>query len=203
MTTTDGKTEAELIIPHINTVLYSKIELEPIYLNNDIFPNLLCQIKSLTLGKCNEYGYVQRINQIENYDTNEIDCENRNGSVIFNVVYNAQLYIPKINMKVVAKVDKFTDDFTLFKQGPLVIIVTSDEYNKDKFYINDKGRFITNSHSQKLIGQGDYCNIIIKDTRFSPGDKCIKAIGFLDDISTDEEKLKYFAHTKMDDNGEI
>jgi len=188
--------------PNINTVQYARISLEALYLNNDIFANLKYTLKQSVLGKCNRYGYVQRINSIDSYEDNEIECDDRDCGVVYNVTYNAQICIPTDGIVVVAKVDKYNKVMIHLTHGPIIIIVKSENYNKDKFYINNNDIHVVNQ-TQLPIASGQFLKILINGHRFSPGDNVIKALGFLQDVATDEEVKEFYSFVRMDDTGEI
>ena len=191
-----------LIKPNINTTLYTKIALDALSLNNDIYPNLKFQLKKNILGKCNQYGYVQRINQIDDYQNNEIDCESRHCSVVFNVTYNAQICIPKNGMTVVAKMDKYNKVILSLTHGPIIIIVKTGDFNGSNFVINNNDTHVVLATNEPITASS-YFKISIRGHRFSPGDTCIKALGFLEDIATEEEVSEFYSIVRMDDNGEI
>lgn len=191
-----------LITPNINTTLHTRIALDALLLNNDIYPNLKFQLKKNVLGKCNQYGYVKRINQIDNYEDNEIDCESRQGSVIFNVSYNAQICIPTTGMMIVAKLDKYNKVILSLLHGPIIIIVKSQDYNTSNFFIDNNDIHVVQK-TQELITNHNFFKIVIRGHRFSPGDTSIKALGFLENVATDEEVKDYYSFVRMDDNGEV
>ena len=191
-----------LMTPNINTTLYTRIALDALLLNNDLYPNLKFQLKKNVLGKCNQYGYVKHINQIDDYNDNEIDCESRQGSVVFNVTYNAQICIPTNGMIIVAKLDKYNKVILSLLHGPIIIIVKSQDYNKTNFLIDNNDTHVV-KETNELITNQKFFKIVIRGHRFSPGDTSIKALGFLENIATDQEVQDYYSFIRMDDNGEI
>ena len=77
----------ELTIPYYDTELYSKVLIEPLQLNNNLYVELKNNLKFKVENKCNKYGFITKIYKILDFSDGRIITESFNASIVFNINY--------------------------------------------------------------------------------------------------------------------
>ena len=180
--------------PYINTKLYTQILLRPKLMNNEIYLNLKNELIKTREGRCNRYGYVSKIYDIEEYKNPVISPENMIGAAKYDVKYSCRLCIPLEMTQVVFKVDKLNKRAIAVKNGPIIMFITMDRINEDKFFIDkvDKLRYKTKSEGSEVLKEGSFVKATIQTISFHQNSKQITAIGFLDEMASEKEKVEFF-----------
>ena len=180
----------ELINPFIIKELTTKVELYPYQMNSELYLNLKKNLKKKLEGKCNKYGYVQKIIKINEYSDGYIDPENFSANGVYNIRYIANICVPLVNTKIIACIENFNKHLILTKNGPINAIIKVSEINNNIFTIKSNGIFVESLNKNLEIG--DYIKIIIKGQKFSPGDNKIGVIASIDDIASDNEIKEFY-----------
>jgi DNA-directed RNA polymerase subunit E'/Rpb7 len=179
----------ELVNPYINKELYTNLELYPHQMNSELYLNLKKNLKKKLEGKCNKYGYINKIIKISKYSDGIIDAENFSGNGVYNISYIANICIPLVNTIIIVRVENLNKYLILGINGPLNVIINISEIKSDIFSINTNGVYIDSLN--KNIEVGDYLKIVIDGIKFSPGDNKIGILGNLINIPSPEEIEEY------------
>lgn len=180
--------------PYINTKLDTQILLPPKLMNNSIYLNLKNTLIKKREGRCNRYGYVSKIYEINDYKNPVIAPENMIGAAKFDVNYSCRLCIPLEMTQVIFKVDKLNKRAIALKNGPIIMIVTMDRINDKNFFIDklDRLRYKTKDEGSEVLKGGDFVKATIQTITFNQNSKNIITIGFLDEMATEAEKIDFF-----------
>jgi DNA-directed RNA polymerase subunit E'/Rpb7 len=180
--------------PYINTKLYTQILLRPKLMNNDIYLNLKNELIKTREGRCNRYGFVSKIYDIDEYKNPVISPENMSGAAKFDVKYSCRLCIPLEMTQVVFKVDKLNKRAIAVKNGPIIMFITMDRINEKNFFIDkvDKLRYKTTKEGSEVLKQGNFVKATVQTVQFHENSKQITAIGYLDEMATEIEKIDFF-----------
>jgi DNA-directed RNA polymerase subunit E'/Rpb7 len=180
--------------PYINTELYTHVSLIPNQMDNKLYINLKQNLEQKVNKKCfNDKGYIMEIYKIIEYRDGVIEAENPSGSAIFDVRFSCRLCIPLKKSQLICKVDRVNKLLITVTNGPVIAIITNDRIN-DKIFYPDNNNNLRYRHDNKssILEQGDFIKVTIISVTFNNGDDKIKAIGFIDDIATDDEKLGFY-----------
>jgi len=182
---------SELVNPFIIKKLTTRIELYPYQMNSELYLNLKKNLRNNVEGKCNKYGYINKIIRIEDYADNIINPENFSGNAVYNISYIANICIPLIKTIIIVKVEKFNKHLILGKNGPINAIIKVSDLDINIFSIKSNGSIWIQS-IDKSLDEDTYLKINIDGKKFSPGDDKIGIIATVLDIANKEEIDKYF-----------
>lgn len=180
--------------PYIDTVLYTTVLLPPNMLDNNIYLNLKTNLDNKVLNKCyKNYGFINDIYEILEYNDGVIEAENLSGSVLFDVVFSCRLCMPLIKKKIVCQVERVNKILITAKNGPILVIITNERIN-DKIFFTDNNNSVRyrKDGTSHILKPKEYVKLEIQSRTFDDGGDKIKTIGFLDDIATEEEVQDYF-----------
>ncbi len=182
--------------PYITTELTSSVSLEPSQMNNNIYKNLKNNLIKRFEGKCfKDYGFINKIYEVNKYSDGYIVAENPKSAARFFVTFTCKLCYPLLKKQIVCKIDKANRLIMRLNNGPINILVTTkDRINKNIFFIDTKsGNLMAKKDGKSIpITIGSYVKVSIESRQFNDQDTMIMAMGFLEDIATDEEvKVSY------------
>jgi DNA-directed RNA polymerase subunit E'/Rpb7 len=180
--------------PYINTKLYTSVILHPYQMNNKIYINLKKNLENKVAGKCFlKYGYINKVIEIVGYNDGIIEAENTESSALYDVEFSCKLCAPLKNMKIICQIERINKLLITAINGPILIIITSERIN-DKIFFKDNNNNIRYKHESQslMLKPQDFIKVTLQTIKFDDGDVKIKAIGFIDDIATSEEKEKYY-----------
>lgn len=183
-----------MISPYINTKLYTHVSLLPNQMDNKLYINLKKNLENKVSKRCfNDKGYIVDVYKILEYKDGMIEAENPSGSAIFDVSFSCRLCIPLKGKQIVCKVDRVNKLLITTVNGPILVIITNERIN-DKVFFSDNMNNLRYRVDQtsRLLEAGDFVKVTIINTTFNNGDDKIKAIGFIDDIASEEDKKFYF-----------
>jgi DNA-directed RNA polymerase subunit E'/Rpb7 len=182
----------ELINPFVIKKLTTKIELYPHQMNADLYLNLKKNLKNTLEGKCNKYGFVNKIIRIEDYSDNIINPENFSGNAVYNIIYIANICIPLVKTIIIVKVENFNKHLILGKNGPINAIIKVSDINTNIFNTRPNGSIWIESLN-KPLEKGDYLKVMIDGKKFSTGDDKIGVIGTVLGIANDAEIKDFYS----------
>jgi DNA-directed RNA polymerase subunit E'/Rpb7 len=165
-------------------------------MNNNIYKNIKNNLIKRFEGKCfKDYGFVNKIYEVNKYSDGYIVAENPKSAARFFVTFTCKLCYPLLKKQIVCKIDKANRLIMRLNNGPINILVTTkDRINKNVFFIDSKsGNLIAKKDGKSIpVTIGSYVKVSIESRQFNDQDTMIMAMGFLEDIATDEEvKLSY------------
>lgn len=184
--------------PYINTELRTEVNLEPNQMNNDIYINLKMNLKNKVEGKCNEYGYVDKVHKILEYDYGMIDIENFDCLAKYNVKYSARIYIPIEDTIIISKIEKIHKPLILSKNGPILSAIKLSNIDDSKFKILN-GEIIHIVSDQKLQ-VGSYIKMIIRAKKINYRSPKIDTLGYIMDLASPDEIKDYYLDESIDIN---
>jgi DNA-directed RNA polymerase subunit E'/Rpb7 len=181
-----------MISPFKNTYLYTTISLHPSQLNNDIYVNLKQNVIKKLEKKCyKNYGYVNKVYDINEYSNGMIVPEDPDAAPLFNVKVSCNLCNPVKNTQIICKFRQSSEVIISLSLDPIHIIVTPERINSEKFHldlIDHKIRRLDNSP----LTTGDYVKSTILAPNYIDKDVRIMALGTLDDVATDDEVKQFY-----------
>jgi DNA-directed RNA polymerase subunit E'/Rpb7 len=192
--------------PYINTKLYTSVILYPHQMNNKIYLNLKKNLSDQVANRCFlSYGFIIKIIEIINYTSGIIEMENMESSAKFDVTFSCRLCAPLKEKTIICQIDRINKVLITAKNGPILVIITNDRINVDKFFIdnNNNFRFKVDANNSSLLEIKNYIKIKLVTIEFNNGDNTIKAIGFLEDIASEKEKQQFFKDTFDVENDEL
>jgi DNA-directed RNA polymerase subunit E'/Rpb7 len=177
--------------PYITTELTTSISLEPSQMNNNIYKNLKNNLINRFSGKCfKDYGYISKIYDVSKYSDGYVVAENPKSAARFYVTFNCKLCYPLLKKQIICKIDRANRQIMRLNNGPIsVLVTTKDRINKNIFFIDQKtGNLMAKKGDKSVaISIGDYVKVTVESRQFNDQDTMIMAMGFLEDIATDEE----------------
>lgn len=185
-----------LISPYKNTFQYTKIRLEPHYLNSDIITNLEHVLKQKVEKKCNKNGFIDEIYEIVEYNHGILVPENLSGSAIFDIKYHCRLCLPVKNSIIIAQVKTINQEIVICTNGPLFIFVPKDKIDKTLWDVTDNFK---NKNTKKNLELNSYVKILIIDKRINQNEYIINTIGKLLDFASPTEITKYYGSIVEED----
>jgi DNA-directed RNA polymerase subunit E'/Rpb7 len=181
--------------PYINTKIQTSVILHPHQMDNKIYINLKKNLESKVVGRCFlKYGFIMKIINIVSYEDGVIEAENVESSALFDLEFSCRLCAPLKNTTIICEIDRINKLLVTAKNGPILIVITNDRLNSAVFFKdnNNNIRYKKNGQSKMLEPQ-DFIKVKLQTIRFYDGDTKIKAIGFIEDMASEEEKKSYYS----------
>jgi len=179
-----------LINPLITKIITAPVVLRPDQLNNDLLTHMLNNLELLYKNKCfKDIGFIVDIIEIVKYSEGIIYPEQNDGNVQYVVDFKCKISVVIKNTIIIAKVEQTNPMGILLRNYPYFIIVENKNINNDKFeYISPNIKYINGDY----INKGDYLKVKIIDSRIRDKENKITAIGYLEDIVSDDELEKFY-----------
>ena len=190
--------------PYVNTKLYTTVTLHPDQMDNKIYINLKKNLEKDLLNKCfRNYGCIMDIFELVEYNNGVLEAENLMASALFKIAFTCRLCRPLKNRNIIAQVHRVNKVLITLENGPILIIITNDRIN-DKIFFSDNNNNLRYKikNESKVLKPNEFVKITIVSLTFNNGDSKIKAIGFLDDMATEEE-IKTFYKDQYDNSKEL
>lgn len=194
--------EEELVNPFVIKKLSTRVELYPHQMDSELYLNLKNNLKNSLEGKCNKYGFVQKIIRIEDYTDNIINPENFSANAVYNIHYIANICIPIVKTVIVTCVDDFNKRLLLGKNGPINAIIKISDMNPNIFTIRPDGTIWIESQG-KALQRGDYIKVLIDGKKFSQGDDKIGILGKVLDVAVEEEIEEFYTSSIREEDRNI
>jgi DNA-directed RNA polymerase subunit E'/Rpb7 len=186
--------------PYINTYLNTTVRIHPNQMDNNIRKHIKNSVEKEHMNKCFlDYGYINKIHEINpDYDA-EIVAEDPMACALFKVRFACTLCRPIINESIICKAIGITPPIIYLVNGPLDIIVkTSQNLNKNIFIFNQKINnwtakketieTDTNTKSKyQVIEEGMYLKVKIINKKIIDKSDRILCTGYLENIATEQE----------------
>lgn len=187
--------------PYINTKILTSVMLHPYQMDNKIYINLKKNLENKVVGKCfSKYGYIIKVINIVSYRDGIIEAENTESSALFDLEFSCRICAPLKNMVIICEIERINKLLITAKNGPILIVITNDRLNSNIFFKdnNNNIRYKKEDQSKKLEPQ-DFIKINLQKIQFYDGDEKIKAIGFIEDMASEEEKKSYYSDQYSND----
>jgi DNA-directed RNA polymerase subunit E'/Rpb7 len=177
--------------PYINTTLITPLMIQSNQLDNKLYLHIKNNLIKKLEGRCYlTYGYIKKINKIEDISEGIVEAEDSTCGIKFVIKFNCKLCYPIKNKYLICKIDRMNKTLISAVNGPIKVIITPDKINKDIFF-TDVDRNIRIKDKSKLIETEMYVKVLILQSTFSNYDTTIIAIGNLHDIAKDNEIESY------------
>ena len=186
-----------IIIPYRSINQYTRIQILPHMMNSDIENNMEIVLKKKVEGKCNRYGFIEHIYQIEKYEENIMLPENLSGAASYNITYNCMICIPIENTILIASVKAVNSELIIASNGPIIIFIPKTNINSHIWNISNE---FTYKKDNTILKANDYIKILIEKTKINQGDIQIKCIGRLLEYANEDEVNKYYGSIDKNSN---
>lgn len=187
--------ELYLTKPYYDIDQDERILLKPQQMNSDILLNLKINTKEKIEGRCNRFGYIEKVYKILNYNDGLLESENLSGGAVYKVKYHCRMYSPLENTSIIGEIILLNSELIIVINGPIRIFIPREAINRDVFDMNRNFMIKKSGSSLELNNK---VVVIIKDKKINPGDKNIKCIGYLMDIATDKQIKEYYDDINVD-----
>lgn len=180
--------------PYINTKIHTSVILHPYQMDNKIYINLKKNLENKVVGRCfSKYGYIIKVIEIIHWKDGIIEAENTESSALFDLEFSCKICSPLKNTQIICEIDRINKLLITAKNGPILVVITNDRLNNVIFFKdnNNNVRYKKDGQSKMLESQ-DFIKVTLQTIQFYDGDEKIKAIGFIDDIATEDDKKKYY-----------
>jgi DNA-directed RNA polymerase subunit E'/Rpb7 len=145
--------------------------------------------------KCYEnYGFVDKIYNIEEISDGVIEPEDPSCSAKLEVKFSCNLFLPIVGKEIICKIDRMNKALIMGINGPIKVIISADKINKEKFF-PDINRNIRVKGTSEVVVPGMYLRILVLSKSFGNYDRNILVIGFMQDIATQKEINNYMEKT--------
>jgi DNA-directed RNA polymerase subunit E'/Rpb7 len=185
----------KIVSPYKNIKQYTKILIEPFYMNSDIRNNMKIVLKKKVEHKCNKNGFVDIVHKIIDYSDGFMPVENLNGAAIYNITYHCKICIPIENTYIIAQVKVINSEIIVGVNGPIMVFIPK-EYIDSNTWISNDG--LINKKSKNKLKVGNYIIVMIVNKKINLNDSQIKTIGQLIDVATDEQVESFFGSDIID-----
>lgn len=180
--------------PYINTKLSTTVILHPHQMDNNIYNHLKKNLENQIVGKCfSSYGYVVKLIEILKYKDGIIEAENTEASASFVLDFSCRLCLPLKNTQIICEIERVNKLLITAVNGPICVIITSDRFNNNVFYKDNNNNIrYKKDNKSDMVQPHDFIKVTLSNIQFYDADEKIKAIGFMDDIATEDEKKNYY-----------
>jgi DNA-directed RNA polymerase subunit E'/Rpb7 len=173
--------------PYINTTLITPVMVQSNQLDNKLYLHIKNNLIKKLEGRCYlTYGYIKKINKIEDISEGIVEAEDSTCGIKFVIKFNCKLCYPIKNKYLICKIDRMNKTLISAINGPIKVIITPDKINKDVF-LTDADRNIKIKDKSRLIEPEMFVKVLILQSTFSNYDTTIIAIGNLHDIAKEHE----------------
>ena len=179
----------EIISPYRNIHQYTKIQIQPHMMNSDIENNMDIVLQKKVEGKCNKYGFIDKVHQIDSYEENIMIPENLSGSASYNVTYHCRICIPIENTIIIGIIKAVNPELIIVSNGPIIIFIPKTNIDSNMWNISNE---FTHKKNKTTLKSNDYVKILIEKTKINQSDVQIKCIGKLLEYASEDEISKYY-----------
>jgi DNA-directed RNA polymerase subunit E'/Rpb7 len=178
--------------PYKKTVLSTPIMISPDQMDNKMYIHLKSNLINKLENKCYEnYGYIDKIYNIEEISDGVIEPEDPSCSAKMVVKFSCNLFLPIVGKEIICKIDRMNKALIMGINGPAIkVIISADKINKDNFF-SDVNRNIRVKGTSEVVIPGMYLRVLVLSKSFGNYDKNILVIGYLQDIATQKEIEEY------------
>ena len=186
----------DIISPSKNIIQYTRIMIPPHMMNSDIEDNMMIILTQKVEGKCNRYGFIQKVHNIESYEEEIILPENFSGSAPYKISYHCLITIPVENTIIIGTIKAINPELVIVVNGPIIVFIPKANIDTN---IWDVSNDFTEKETNIILKQNDCVKVHLDKVKINQGDIQIKCIGRLMERATDDEIKDYFG-TKTESN---
>jgi DNA-directed RNA polymerase subunit E'/Rpb7 len=182
-----------LISPSKNIIQHTRIQIPPHMMNSDIEDNMLIVLQQKVEGKCNRYGYVDKVFNIDEYKEDIILPENFSGCASYLISYLCTIIIPIENTVIIGSVKAINSELVIVVNGSIIVFIPKANINTN---IWDVSNDFTEKKTGVMLKQNDNIKIHLDKVKINQGDIQIKCIGRLMERANDDEIKEFFGGKK-------
>ena len=161
-------------------------------MNSDIEDNMTIVLQQKVESKCNRYGFIEKVHNIEQYDEDIILPENFSGSATYKISYHCNIIIPIENTIIIGNIKAINPELVIVINGPIVVFIPKANIDTN---IWDVGNDFTDKKNVPLK-QNDSVKVHLEKVKINQGDIQIKCIGRLMDRASENEIKDFFGIKK-------
>lgn len=184
---------AELTTPVKSIIQHTRVMAPPHMMNSDIDDNLLILLQQKVEGKCNRYGFVEKVHSIKEYVEDIMTPENLSGSAPYLISYHCNIMIPTENTTIIGMVKALNPELAIVVNGPIIVFIPKANIDTNIWDISSD---FTDRKNKTLLKQNDYVKIHLDKVKINQGDVQIKCIGKLLNRASDDEVKDLFGLKK-------
>jgi len=156
-------------------------------------------------NKCyKDYGYVCKIYSVLNITNGIIQSNDPTSSASFDITYSCKLCKPIMKNNLICQIKRMNKKLIQGENGPMIVIVPMNNINSNNFFIDTNGNLRNKNKSKSIIISEDtFMVITILQCTFYDTEKCIKVLGFLDSLASDEQIKQYYDDLYNSDESSI
>ena len=174
----------ELISPSKNIIQYTRIQIPPHMMNSDIEDNMMIVLQQKVEGKCNRFGFVEKVHNIEEYIEDIILPENFSGCATYKISYLTSIIIPIENTIIIGNIKAMNPELVIAVSGPIIIFIPKANIDTN---IWDVSNDFTDKKNGDVLKQNDSVKVHLDKVKINQGDIQIKCIGRLLEKVSDKE----------------
>ena len=180
--------EQEITLPYRNIIQHTRVQILPHMMNSDIESNMDIVLQKKVEGKCNRYGYIDKVHRIDTYDEEIMTSENLSGAANYNITYHCRICIPVENTIIIGTVKALNSELVIVSNGPLIIFIPKTNIDSNLLEISNE---LVDKTTKSPLKQNDFVKVLIDKIKINQGDTQIKCIGKLLNRAVDDE-IKHF-----------
>ena len=181
--------EQEITLPYRNIIQYTRIQILPHMMNSDIESNMDIVLQKKVEGKCNRYGYIDKVHRIDTYEEIIMTPENLSGAANYNITYHCRICIPVENTIIIGTVKALNSEIVIVSNGPLIIFIPKTNVDSNLWEISNE---LINKTTKLQLKQNDFVKVLIDKTKINQSDTQIKCIGKLLNIAGEDDVKHFF-----------
>ncbi len=182
-----------LTSPSKNIIQHTRIQIPPHMMNSDIEDNMVIVLQQKVEGKCNRYGYVDKVFNIEEYKEDIILPENFSGCATYLISYLCTIVIPIENTIIIGNVKAINPELAIVVNGPIIVFIPKANIDTNVWDVSND---FTDKKSGIMLKQNDSVKIHLDKVKINQGDIQIKCIGRLLSRANDDEIKEFFGGKK-------
>jgi DNA-directed RNA polymerase subunit E'/Rpb7 len=186
----------ELFSPSKDIMQHTRIQIPPHMMNSDIEDNMNIILQQKVEGKCNKYGFIEKVHNIEEYIEDILLPENFSGCATYKISYHCNIIIPVENTIIIGNVKAINSELVIVINGPIIVFIPKANIDTNIWDISND---FTDKKTKYVLKQDDCIKVHLDKVKITQGDIQIKCIGRLMEKATDEEITNYFG-TKTESN---
>ena len=187
----------EIKSPSKYIIQYTRIMIPPHMMNSDIEDNMFIVLQQKVENKCNRFGFVSKVFNIDKYIEDIIAPENFSGGAIYKISYHCNIIVPIENTIIIANIKAINSELVIAVYGPIIIFVPKANIDTNIWDVSNE---FTDRKNKTILKQNDTVKIQLEKVKINQGDIQIKCIGRLLERPTEEEQQEYTDNEKLNNN---
>ena len=188
--------QVSLVSPTKIILQYTRIQIPPHMMNSDIEDNMNIVLQQKVEGKCNRFGFIDKVHNIEEYVEDIILPENFSGAATYKISYLASIVIPFENTYIMGSIKAINPELVIATNGPIIIFIPKANIDTNIWDVSNE---FTDKKNGYVLKQNDSIKLHLDKVKLNQGDIQIKCIGRLLEKLSDNE-MQDFMDSKKESN---